>query len=269
MPKYGLLKLNFFIKNDIESLKLSTTVTVSNSNCKRPILNIKNRASDFLKPIIYKRSTDFSVIGITTLDCEITLKNTKEWLVYEINLFTGLTIRTVNISDIISSFSAEIYIPSNFLEYGTYQFIYQVSMDGDSNIFMDSIDSFIRIVPSGMAIFLFSGGIKEISIGVGQSIELNPGRYSYDFDSKLAGTQLNYKYYCRLIIDGEPKEFPSDYYQHYVDLEQIQHKNISIKTIQSNICFNSSGNKKINRLLGSLNLFYPKIFILSPMETQN
>ncbi len=260
------------IKNDLESLKISTTVTVSNSKCKRPILDIKNRASNFLKPIIKKRSTDFSVIGIATLDCEITLKNTKEWLVYEINPFTGLSIRTVNISYIISSFSAEIFIPSNFLEYGTYQFIYQVSMDGYSNLFIDSIDSFIRIVPSGMAVFSFSGGIKEISIGVGQSIDLNPGRYSYDFDGILAGTELAYKYYCRMIIDGEPKEFPSDYYQHYVDLEQIQHKNISIGTIQSNICFNSSGNSsyfKIYKTLILLNLFFLKFFILSPMEIQN
>jgi hypothetical protein len=47
-----------------------------------------------------------------------------------------------------------------------------------------------------------------------------------------------------MIIDGEPKEFPSDYYQHNIDLEKIQQENIPIETIQSNICFNNSGNSR-------------------------
>ena len=119
-------------------------------------------------------------------------------------------------------------------------------MDVAEVSFMDTVDSFIRIVPSGMAIFPFSGGIKEISIGRGQSIDLDPGRYSYDFDGLLVSTELTYKYYCRMIIDGETKEFPSDYYQHSVDLHQIKNSNISIKTIQKNICFKSPGNKIYN-----------------------
>ncbi len=243
MPITGLATINFLIKNDLESLKLTTTVTVSNLKCKRPAVNIQNRASNFLKPNMIKRSMQFSVVGITTLDCEITLKNKKEWFINEINPLTGSYTKTVNIRDIISSFSAEIYIPSNFLEYGTYQFIYQVTMDGVEGSFMDSVDSFIRMVPSGMAIFPFPGGMKEISIGRGQSIDLNPGRYSYDFDGLLVGTQLTYKYFCRMIIDGEPKEFPSDYYMNLIDLQQIKNSNISIKTIQKNICFSSSGSK--------------------------
>jgi hypothetical protein len=246
MPITGLTTVHFLIKNYLESLKLTTTVTVSNLKCKRPTLNIQNRANNFLKPTITKRSMQFSVIGITTLDCEITLKNIKEWFLYEINPLTGSYTKTVDKRDIISSFSSEIYIPSNFLDNGTYQFIYQVTMDCAEGSFMDSVDSFIRIVPSGMAIFPFSGGIKEISIGRGQSIDLDPGRYSYDFDGLLVGTELTYKYYCRMIIDGEPKEFPSDYYQHSVDLQHIKDSNISIKTIQKNICFDSPGKKLYN-----------------------
>jgi hypothetical protein len=238
----GLAIVNFLIKNNFESLKLTTTVTVSNFNCKRPDLDIKNRASNFFNPLVIKRSKRFSVIGITKLDCEVTLKNTKKWLVYEINPFTGLNTRSVNLTYIISSFSAEIYISSNFLDYGTYRFIYQVTMNGDANSFTDSVESFIKIVPSGMAIFPLSGGMKEISIGIEQSIDLDPGKYSYDFDNLLSGTELTYKYYCRMIVDGEPKEFPSDYYQHWIDLQQIKDTNISIQTIQSNICFNNSGN---------------------------
>ncbi len=47
-------------------------------------------------------------------------------------------------------------------------------MDEDANAFTNSVDTFVRIVPSGMAIFTFSGGIKEITIGMGQPIDLDP-----------------------------------------------------------------------------------------------
>jgi hypothetical protein len=247
MSLTGLVNINLIIKNDLESLKLTTTVTVSNMNCKRPIVDIQNRASNILNPKLIKRSNGFSVVGITTIDCEIKLKSTKQWLVFEVNPKTGLKNRTVNISDIISSFSAEINIPSNFLDYGIYRFTYQVSMDDDANAFTNSVDTFIRIIPSGMAIFTFSGGIKEITIGMGQLIDLDPGKYSYDFDDLLIGTQLTYKFFCRMIIDGEPKEFPSDYYQHNIDLQEMKEKNVSI---QLNSCFNNSGNL----------IFYPNLF---------
>jgi hypothetical protein len=239
MSLTGLVYINFLIKNDLESLKLTTTITVSNLNCKRPIVDIQNRAGNILNPKLIKRSNGFSVVGITTIDCEIKLKSIKQWLVFEVNSKTGLKNRTVNTSDIISSFSAEIHIPSNFLDYGIYRFTYQVSMDDDANAFTNSVDTFIRIVPLGMAIFPFSGGIKAITIGMGQPIDLDPGKYSYDYDALLMGTQLTYKFFCRMIIDGEPKEFPGDFYQHNIDLQEIKDKNFSI---QLNSCFNNSGN---------------------------
>jgi hypothetical protein len=199
-----------------------------------------NIITDFSKDKLDESNINgFSVVGITTIDCEIKLKSIKQWLVFEVNSKTGLKNRTVNTSDIISSFSAEIHIPSNFLDYGIYRFTYQVSMDDDANAFTNSVDTFIRIVPLGMAIFPFSGGIKEITIGMGQPIDLDPGKYSYDYDALLMGTQLTYKFFCRMIIDGEPKEFPGDFYQHNIDLQEIKDKNFSI---QLNSCFNNSGN---------------------------
>ena len=70
-------------------------------------------------------------------------------------------------------------------------------MDGEVNTFVNSVDTFIKIVPSGMAIFPFSGGIKEVSIGIGQSIDIDPGRYSFDFDGILVGSELTYKYFFK------------------------------------------------------------------------
>jgi hypothetical protein len=234
----GSVTVNFLIKNDLESIKLTTTVTVSSYICQKPNLDIVNRASDFLNPISIMRSKIFSVVSKTELNCNVTLKSTKKWLIYEINANTASIKSLIDLADIISAFSAEIFIPGNFLNYGTYRFIYQVLMDGEANSFFETVDTFIHIVPTGIAIFPFSGGIKEITIGMGQSIDLDPGRYSYDFDDLLGGTQLIYRFYCRLIIDGLPESFPGAYFNSLADLQQI--KDGGNIQIQTKMCFKNS-----------------------------
>jgi hypothetical protein len=243
MSMNGSVTVNFLIKNDLESVKLATTVTVSNYICQKPKLDIVNRASDFLSPIAIMRSKMFSVVSLTELNCNVTLKNTKKWLVHEINPNTAAIKNLIDLADIISAFSAEIFIPSNFLNYGTYRFIYQVSMDGEANEFFETVDTFIQIVPTGIAIFPFSGGIKEITIGMGQSIDLDPGRYSYDLDDLIRGTQLTYRFYCRLIIDGLSESFPIAYFNNLADLQQI--KDGGNLPIQTKMCFKNSSKNLI------------------------
>ena len=226
----GVASIIFKIKNDIEIKKMTTAVTVSNYNsnlCRKPILNIRNRANDFLNPQIIERSKTFSVVGLTILDCRISLKNLKQWKVHFINPNDGSFIKYKDLSTISSSASAEVLIPSNFLDYGTYRFIYQVTMIGDINSLPEAIDSFIEIIPTGIAVFPFSGGIKELTIGRGQSIELDPGRYSYDFDDLLIGTQLDYKFFCRIVIDGLPQNFLTDSFNNYIDIRCIRTKSIA------------------------------------------
>ena len=238
MSFIGLGTINILMKNDIESIKLTTSVTISNLICNRPVLEIVNRASSFLDPRVIFRSKSFSVVSKTSLNCSVTLNNEKKWNVFEINANTGLKIKPVNLTIIISVVSAELFIPSNYLDYGTYLFVYQVLMDGDASSFINSIDTYVRITPTGVAVFPFSGGIKEITIGNGQPIELDPGRYSYDLDNILMGTDLTYKFHCRIVVDGLPQKFPSDSYNNYLDLQQIKNLNLPIQ-----VCFRSTGIK--------------------------
>lgn len=80
--------------------------------------------------------------------------------------------------------------------------------------------------------------MEEITVGSGQSIELDPGRYSYDFDELLTGNQLSYKFFCRLTIDGLPQEFPTDSSNNYVDLQSLINGVVPITS--NNLCFNYS-----------------------------
>ena len=236
MSLIGLGTINFLMKNDIESIKLTTSVTISSLSCNRPVLEIINRSSSFLDPRVIFRSKSFSIISKTSFSCSVTLNNIKKWNVFEVNANTGLKIKAANLTTIFSVVSAELFIPSNYLDYGTYLFVYQVMMDGDASSFINSIDTYVRIVPTGVAVLPFSGGIKEITIGNRQAIELDPGRYSYDLDDILMGTDLTYKFYCRIVIDGLPQTFQSDSNNYYLDLQQIKNLNLPIQ-----ICFSSTG----------------------------
>ena len=105
----GLVDVYFMIKNDLESLKITTTATVSSILCNRPLLDIKNRAKDFLKPMIMKRSQMFSIVGITILNCSTSLENSKKWFVYQINQNDGSILKTISLTNILSEFNAEVF----------------------------------------------------------------------------------------------------------------------------------------------------------------
>jgi hypothetical protein len=240
MLQDGLAFVNFHIKNDIESLFKTTNVTISSIACRRPELNIENRVSDFLKPREIAKSKIFSLIGTTTLNCDSDLKNTKKWFVYRIDPVLGSSIQKINLDNNPSVYSSELFIPSNTFSYGTYKFIYQVNMLGGNSSFIEEIETFIRIIPTGISIFPFSGGMKQITIGVGQSIDLDPGKYSYDFDEIFAGYQLNYRFFCRVVIDDMPQNFPSSSYNNFVDLKQIKEGSVNVNMSINNTCFNKT-----------------------------
>ena len=158
--------------------------------------------------------------------------------------------KKMSLANVLSAFSAEIFIPSKYLSYGTYMFIYQVNMNGMAASFVETVNTYVRIVPTGIAIFPFSGGIKEITIGSGQSIDLDPGKYSYDFDGIFTGTQLTYRFFCRIVANGLPQDFPSDSYNNFLDLKQLQDGNYNKSSLQIsflNSCFNTTG--KLNLII--------------------
>ena len=245
MTLNGLANIKFQINNFVETITVTTQATVSSLICQRPELGIENRASDFLNPTVIAKSKMFSLIGTTTLNCDSDLQNTKQWYLYEIDPVIGNVIKTISLANNPSSNNAELFMESSSLIYGTYKFVYQVSMYGGASSFVEQIDTYVKIEPTGIAIFPFSGGMKQKTIGVGQSVELDPGRYSYDFDGLLNGTQLTYRFFCRIVIDGLAQEFPSSSYNSFVDLKQIQDGTVSVNMSTLTTCFNTSSIQKI------------------------
>ena len=91
------------------------------------------------------------------------------------------------------------------------------------------------------------GGTIEISRGQQQPITFNPYLNSYDIDSILTITTLNFKYSCQIIDSNVPKGYP-----------QLPGTNISIFLDEVKLnnslqiyddCFNLTGNSTLKIIL--------------------
>ena len=82
--------------------------------------------------------------------------------------------------------NSELYVPSNTLPYGTYQFTLTVTMT-DYLSLTNFSSIYIQISPSGITANLVELGTSVVTSGHQQNLILNPGNYSVDPD----GYQFN------------------------------------------------------------------------------
>jgi hypothetical protein len=141
------------------------------------------------------RSQLFSLSTISYFACNFTYSLDYIW-----------SLRRVDIPKIIDltknpTFqSSELVIQSNTLDFGVYEFIFKINVvSTDLNNVSNTANTFIQIIPSGLAIFGLQNGISSQLVGSSQSFILNPGLYSLDLDYLLSMNKLNYTFYCNSI----------------------------------------------------------------------
>jgi len=213
-------------------------------------LDIVSKSISFLQPSIQKRNDLFSLIGITNINCGDVLSNEKKWLIYEINEQNGLDINQKDLVNNPTINYAQLVIQPKTLNYGLYRFVYTVTMtlsssNTNSSVFSDQVSTFVRIEPSGLVLSTLSlsqgmyGGTIEISRGQQQSIAFNPYLHSYDIDSLLVITTLQFKYSCQIIdsnVESGFPQWPGTNATIYMDEMKM---NSSLQSYDK--CFNSSG----------------------------
>lgn len=248
----GLIQVNIDFKNEYSSANLRTSASVSDLDCNRPELEIQDRNSLFYDPKLIKKSKIFSIIGITNINCQKSLKNLKNWFVYLVNISDGSVIKQVDISKNPTVNNAELVIPPNSLEYGTFKFVYKVAMtDGVNNLeaFQTEIDHYIKIVESGIIVQAFENGISIIKRGTGQTIVLDPVLYSYDLDATYPMKSLKFKFYCSVVENGIVIKKPYTALNNKIDLLSMKtnpslfNSNISCFEYTSSYHFDNTSNK--------------------------
>jgi len=176
------------------------------------------------------RSKLASFKTITKVDCDT------DWfsLLRNWEVINTETNQTIDISSNPTKNTAELVFPENNLAYGNYSLIYEVIVmfNKGADKVNNTVDSFIRIVPSGFVVISLPGGINRISVGTNQEFSLNPANYSYDLDDLLSASSMNFSFYCRINDNGNIlKNFSTD-------LSTLKSQN---SPMGPNDCFSSTG----------------------------
>ena len=160
------------------------------------------------------------MIGITIINCNATLSNQKQWLIYSVDESTGLDLQQITISSQNNPTLnyAEFVIQPQTFSYGLYRFVFKATMtnvvSSKSIEISTQIDTYVKIIPSGLVLSTLSlskpmyGGTIEIERGWNQTIQFNPFLYTYDIDSVCVITSLSFKYACQIIDSNVEQGYP-------------------------------------------------------------
>ena len=210
-------------------------------------MSIEFQAVSFLQPLIKKRIDLFSLVGITTLNCYSSLTNQKLWLLFQVDEQTGRDLNQIKLNNNPTIYYAELVIQPKTLTYGLFRIEYTVTVTSTNSsiLLSNQISTFVRIIPSGLVLSPLSlsqgiyGGTIEISRGQSQSIEFNPYLNSYDIDSIVVITTLNFKYSCQTIDSNIENGFPKiPGTNTIIYMDEIK-LNASLQSYDT--CFNSAG----------------------------
>ena len=127
---------------------------------------------------------------------------TKRWILNKIDSVTHAVLNTIDISNNPSTNLSELFIEQNTLAYGLYEVKYEVNVSMapfTHTNFTSYAYSYVKVVPTGLAINAIENGITSLIIGSNQELYLTPTSFSHDLDELTDFSSLDYKYYCRTI----------------------------------------------------------------------
>ena len=133
-----------------------------------------------------------------------------------------------------TSSSTELLIRENTLEFGLYHFHLKVIVIFNTNKNVTNTDeTFIEIIPTGLAVFALENGVSSTLIGSQQALTLSPGVFTKDMDEIITSDKLTFKFYCKTINSYSKNEISSS-----IDLA-IYKNNATLELIRNQTCFGS------------------------------
>ncbi len=165
--------------------------------CAAPFLTIEKQMT-FNNPLQIERSKLFTVSSNETSQCEIqhyTLKKSWDLMKFD-DLSQQFSIK-IDLSTNPTSLLNELVVQSNTLSYGLYKFNFTIEIQALNLTKLNSIQTYIEIIPTGLVIFALPNGVSQILIGSSQSVSLKPSIYSYDYDQVINANSLIFGFYCK------------------------------------------------------------------------
>ena len=129
-------------------------------------------------------------------NCNQSFGITTQWIIT--NCTTSCS-NQIQLNSTIITTSSELYIPSQTLSYGIYQFQLTVRMTNSSWLNV-SKSTYIQIIPSNIIVNSFSSGILMITMGNAHDLLLDPGSYSVDLDNNIFNTNVSLEMNILVVI---------------------------------------------------------------------
>ncbi|UJR25703.1 hypothetical protein I4U23_007054 [Adineta vaga] len=163
--------------------------------CFAPTITLVPGLSTLSSPIQYRRSQDFFIVSIITLNCNNSLSFKIQWTVMNCTSFCS---NSIQLDSTIATTLSELYIPARTLSYGLYKLTLTVTMVNMSSL-SSSSSVYVQISATGIVANLVQYGTSMITRGNQQKLQLDPGSYSVDLDGdSFNASNWKYKYYCRI-----------------------------------------------------------------------
>lgn len=204
--------------------------------CSKPNVIIEQSFTQ-TNPKIVLRSNQITLSTVTYFACNLSQTRTNAWSLNKVVQQQQQQQQLVNVSltSNPSSFTPMLVIKENTLDYGLYMITYEVGLNTTINEYMKSnTTTFIKVIPTGLAVYALENGIASIRIGYKQSLKLQPSLYSIDFDYVISPNSLSFTFFCRVIDLNQNK-------QNFLieDKSDLKTKLISNNSSWNETCFKS------------------------------
>ncbi|RNA44723.1 Location of vulva defective 1 [Brachionus plicatilis] len=215
-------KKNFDIKYEYENETCVTNFTSSLMDDLSPIcylsvdcsllVEIPNEFTNFSHPTQIFRNESFSIPGTVTPQCLEAYSLTYKWTVLQLDSNGNET--EIIIMDNPSLNSLFLAILHDTLFYGIHKIKLEANLTVDTgyikninNVFFNSTEAYVRIIPTGIEIFTLENNLDYMKVGFNQSFEVEPARFSYDYDQIAKFDELSYEFFC--FIKNRSENFTS------------------------------------------------------------
>ena len=158
----------------------------SNSACFSPQVTLIPITTSS-NPISFRRSEDLSIVSIINYNCNQPFAMKTQWMIT--NCTTSCS-NQIQLNSTIITTSSELYIPSQTLSYGIYQFELTITM-ANSTWLNISKSTYIQIIPSSIIVSSFTLGTLMITMGNTHDLFLDTGNYSIDLDNNVFNTNVS------------------------------------------------------------------------------
>jgi len=219
----GLITVKVILKNIVSESNSSITLPVTKVPCYPPQVTIASAAKLFYEPKNHFRSDLLSISASIIFNCNNQASYIKTWLLFKADPSTGN-----NLSDSISlennptNSYLELVIGAKWLKPGLYRFVLLVNTTTSSGIsFVSDSFTFVKIVPSGMNVAAFGGGVSEVIIGTRQECIFKPAEHSTDYDNSSNMSELEFKFYCKVVDSLSDQGYPSSSLGQLTDLKSL------------------------------------------------